>query len=205
MRVVGQPDIVTIEDWRRSLQLDIQVRYDFFYLLPALTFWRKPFPQPDSILTIQDALAYMSQPQSVQVSPSGGSGQSKATQQVTVLIEVLPPVLVLHLKRFVYNAATDDVVKIGKPIQFSPELEIPLGTEFLLTVNPYSETTTENLFRPGRYRCHDTHCRTTLVSGAIHALWSALPRGHVRKWRSLYHQRAPPERTQWWWRGLATR
>jgi ubiquitin carboxyl-terminal hydrolase 10 len=66
-----------------------------------------------------------------------------------VLIEVLPPVLVLHLKRFVYNAAANDVVKIGKPIQFSPELEIPLGTDFLLTVNPCSETTTENSFRPG--------------------------------------------------------
>ena len=34
MRVVGQPEIVTIEDWRRSLQLDIQVRYDFFTFYP---------------------------------------------------------------------------------------------------------------------------------------------------------------------------
>jgi hypothetical protein len=49
-----------------------------------------------------------------------------------VLIEALPPVLVLHLKRFLYDAATGSVVKIGKPVQFTPELEIPLGADFLL-------------------------------------------------------------------------
>ena len=89
----------------------------------------KLFPQPDSIRTIQGALARISQPQSVQVSPSG---PSKASQQVRVLIEALPPVLVLHLKRFLYDADTGGVVKISKPVQFSPELEIPLGTDFFL-------------------------------------------------------------------------
>jgi ubiquitin carboxyl-terminal hydrolase 10 len=47
-----------------------------------------------------------------------------------VLIEGLPPVLVIHLKRFLYDATAGGVIKIGKPIQFSPELEIPLGTIF---------------------------------------------------------------------------
>jgi len=42
-----------------------------------------------------------------------------------VLIEALPPVLVLHLKRFRYDAAAGGVIKIGKFIQFAPELEIP--------------------------------------------------------------------------------
>ena len=41
------------------------------------------------------------------------------------LIEVLPPVLVIHLKRFVYDPAAGGV--IGKSIQFTPELQIPLG------------------------------------------------------------------------------
>ena len=37
--------------------------------------------------------------------------------------------LVLHLKRFLYDAATaGGVVKIAKPVRFSPELEVPSGT-----------------------------------------------------------------------------
>ena len=44
--------------------------------------------------------------------------------QQQVLIESLPPILVLHLKRFLYDTQVGDVVKIGKPISFTPELEI---------------------------------------------------------------------------------
>jgi ubiquitin carboxyl-terminal hydrolase 10 len=40
------------------------------------------------------------------------------------LIESLPPILVLHLKRFLYDTQVGDVVKVGKPISFTPELEI---------------------------------------------------------------------------------
>ena len=50
-----------------------------------------------------------------------------------MLIEAFPPVLVLHLKRFRYDAASGGVIKIDKPIQFSSELEIPLGTLFIFT------------------------------------------------------------------------
>jgi ubiquitin carboxyl-terminal hydrolase 10 len=49
-----------------------------------------------------------------------------------VQIEALPPILVLHLERFLYDAAADAMVKISKPVQFAPELEIPPGTAFLL-------------------------------------------------------------------------
>ena len=56
------------------------------------------------------------------------SGSSEANQQV--LLEALPPVLVLHLERFLYDAATDCIDKISKPVQFMPELEIPPGTGF---------------------------------------------------------------------------
>jgi len=52
-------------------------------------------------------------------------GSSEASQQV--LIEALPPILVLHLKRFLYDTAARGVVKIGKPVQFGPDLDIPLG------------------------------------------------------------------------------
>jgi ubiquitin carboxyl-terminal hydrolase 10 len=62
--------------------------------------------------------------QLVQLGPSG----NEASQ--LVLIEALPPVLVLHLKRFLYDAATNGINKISKPVQFAPELEIPLGTIF---------------------------------------------------------------------------
>jgi hypothetical protein len=47
-----------------------------------------------------------------------------------MLIEALPPVLVLHLKRFLYDVAADGIAKINKPVQFAPELDIPLGTYF---------------------------------------------------------------------------
>ena len=46
-----------------------------------------------------------------------------------MLVEALPPVLVLHhlhLKRFLYVAA-DGIVKLDKPVQFAPELETSLG------------------------------------------------------------------------------
>ena len=58
----------------------------------------------------------------------GPSCLSEASQQV--LIEVLPPVLVLRLKRFLYDAAADGIVKVSKPIQFAPELDIPIGAIF---------------------------------------------------------------------------
>jgi Ubiquitin carboxyl-terminal hydrolase len=53
---------------------------------------------------------------------------SDASQQM--LIEALPPVLVLHLKRFRYDAAAGGVIKIGKPVRFPSQLEIPLGMIF---------------------------------------------------------------------------
>ena len=74
---------------------------------------------------IEGALTRISHLQPVQHGPSGvGEGSQQ------VLIEALPPVLVLHLKRFLYDVAADGIVKISKPVRFAPELEIPLGTIF---------------------------------------------------------------------------
>jgi len=55
-------------------------------------------------------------------SPTRPGVSVDAHQQV--LIESLPPILVLHLKRFLYDTQVGDVVKIGKPISFTAELEI---------------------------------------------------------------------------------
>ena len=41
--------------------------------------------------------------------------------------------LILHLKRFSYDAATGGVVKNVKPVQLSPEFEIPPGTFYFLS------------------------------------------------------------------------
>ena len=62
----------------------------------------------------------------------GQSGLNNATLDATqqVLLDALPQILVVHLERFVYDAATEGINKISKPIQFTPELEIPLGTVF---------------------------------------------------------------------------
>ncbi|KAF8471370.1 hypothetical protein DFH94DRAFT_637165 [Russula ochroleuca] len=98
VRAPNQPDTVTVEYWR-SLQLDIQ---------------------HGSVYAIEDALARISHLQPVQLGPSGFN---VASQQVQ--IKALPPVLALHLKRFLYDATTDSIVKISKPVKFAPELEIP--------------------------------------------------------------------------------
>ncbi|KAJ7205534.1 hypothetical protein GGX14DRAFT_367896 [Mycena pura] len=101
LRAPGQKDSVIVEDWR-SLRLDIQ---------------------RDGIHTIQDALALTSQPQSVQIThPSRPGVVVEASQQV--LIESLPSVLVLHIKRFCYDTTVGGVVKVGKQIAFTPELSI---------------------------------------------------------------------------------
>ena len=73
--------------------------------------------------TIEDSLARISHPQPVQL---GSSGLVEASLQVHV--EDLPQILVLHLKRFLYDGASNRIVKISKPVQFAPELIIPLGT-----------------------------------------------------------------------------
>jgi hypothetical protein len=46
-----------------------------------------------------------------------------------MLIEVLPPVLVIH--RSLYDRADGGVVKTGKPVQFRPDLGIPPVTTSL--------------------------------------------------------------------------
>ncbi|TFK67100.1 cysteine proteinase [Pluteus cervinus] len=101
LKVPHQKDSVIVEDWR-SLRLDIQ---------------------REQIHTIQDALSHISHPQPVQVTnPSRPGVTIEASQQV--LIESLPSILILHMKRFFFDTNVGGVVKVGKQIQFGPELDI---------------------------------------------------------------------------------
>ncbi|KAF7305663.1 USP domain-containing protein [Mycena chlorophos] len=107
LRAPGQRDSVIVEDWR-ALRLDIQ---------------------RDGIRTVEDALGIISHASTIQITPTASAGAAApapidASQQV--LIEALPPVLVLHLKRFCYDIEVGGVVKVGKQIAFGPELEVPL-------------------------------------------------------------------------------
>ncbi|EPQ57809.1 cysteine proteinase [Gloeophyllum trabeum ATCC 11539] len=101
LRAPQQRDSVIVEDWR-SIRLDIQ---------------------RENIHTIKDALSYISHPEQVQMTAPNRPGVTiEASQQV--LIDSLPPILVLHLKRFLYDTSVGGVVKIGKQITFGPEVEI---------------------------------------------------------------------------------
>jgi ubiquitin carboxyl-terminal hydrolase 10 len=122
MHAPNQPDTVNSEDWR-SLQLDIQVCTPI--LPPVLVANIKAFQKHDSVHAVEDALARISHLRHVQLDPSGFS---EVRQQFK--IEVFPPFLVLHLKRFLYDVAADGIVKINKYVQFAPELKIPPGTIF---------------------------------------------------------------------------
>ncbi|KAJ7788597.1 hypothetical protein B0H14DRAFT_3503990 [Mycena olivaceomarginata] len=101
LRAPGQKDSVIVDDWR-SLRLDIQ---------------------RDGIHTMADALALISHPQTVQMShPSRPGIVVDASQQI--LIDALPPILILHVKRFCYDTAVGGVVKVGKRVAFGPELKV---------------------------------------------------------------------------------
>ncbi|KAJ6491860.1 hypothetical protein DFH09DRAFT_1377185 [Mycena vulgaris] len=66
-----------------------------------------------------------------------------ADANLQILIAALPPVLVLHVKRFYYDAAAG-VIKLAKHVAFGPELEI--GGEVL------APTATTTGRKPVRYK-----------------------------------------------------
>ena len=107
------------------MRLDIQVRSPqfLFHRLIAIYLFL-PSLQRDHIHTVQDALSGLSQAQSVQLTQSTRPGVIIEGQQQS-LIEALPPILVLQMKRFGYD--TMGVAKVGKQVRFTPELEIGYG------------------------------------------------------------------------------
>lgn len=90
----------------------------------------------------------------------------EASQQV--LIDVLPPILVLHLKRFQYDTDVKGVVKINKQITYGPELEISSGKCHPPGNPPYtadpSQLGLSEIVAPARRSAHPTKYK--LFSGA---------------------------------------
>ncbi|KNG87719.1 ubiquitin hydrolase [Aspergillus nomiae NRRL 13137] len=76
------------------------------------------------INNIVDALKGLTKPESIQGDFNSSRGPNvTATKQI--FIENLPPVLILHLKRFHYDSVTRGTQKIWKKIGYPLDLEIP--------------------------------------------------------------------------------
>ncbi|KAK6384677.1 hypothetical protein LTS17_002240 [Exophiala oligosperma] len=78
-------------------------------------------PQVHNII---DALKGLTRPESMQGDFFTTRGQ-KATATKQVFIDTLPPLLILHLKRFHYDNTTKRAEKIWKKVGYPLELEIP--------------------------------------------------------------------------------
>jgi ubiquitin carboxyl-terminal hydrolase 10 len=101
-KVPGNKNSVTLEPYQ-PLQLDIGS------------------PQVNNIV---DALKGLTRPESMQGDFNSSRG-NKVTATKQVFIETLPPVLILHLKRFQYDNATKRTEKIWKKVGYPLELEMP--------------------------------------------------------------------------------
>lgn len=99
LRVPGSKDSVTLEPYK-PLQLDIGA---------------------PNVNNIVDALKGLTHTE-VLTGDFGGRGDTAKKQ---VFIDTLPPVLILHLKRFQYDNNFSGTQKIGKKVGYPLELEIP--------------------------------------------------------------------------------
>ncbi|KAK6527864.1 hypothetical protein TWF281_009132 [Arthrobotrys megalospora] len=102
LRVSGQRSSVMREPYQ-SLQLDIQ---------------------SSNINSIVDALRQISMPEQLQGGDFKSARGASASATKQTFIDSLPPVLILHLKRFQYNN-TGGTQKIWKSIGYPLDLEIP--------------------------------------------------------------------------------
>jgi ubiquitin carboxyl-terminal hydrolase 10 len=101
-KVPGNKNSVTLEPYQ-PLQLDIGS------------------PEVNNII---DALKGLTKPETIHGDFSSPRGPKvAATKQV--FIETLPPVLILHLKRFQYDSVTKGTQKIWKKVGYPLDLEIP--------------------------------------------------------------------------------
>lgn len=104
LRTPGSKDSVTLEPYQ-PLQLDIQ---------------------PAHVTTVEEALENLTIPETITgVHSASTKGPVDATKQV--FIETLPPILILHMKRFVYDDI-GGVQKSSKVLAYGPTLEISEST-----------------------------------------------------------------------------
>jgi len=101
-KVPGNKNSVTLEPYQ-PLQLDIGS------------------PQVNNIV---DALKGLTRPESMQGDFNSARG-ARVTATKQVFIETLPPVLILHLKRFQYDHMTKRTEKIWKKVGYPLDLEMP--------------------------------------------------------------------------------
>jgi ubiquitin carboxyl-terminal hydrolase 10 len=101
LRVPGLKESVTFETYQ-PMQLDIG---------------------DAQVNNIVDALKYYTRPEKLNGDFGSTRPDSKTTKQV--LIETVPPVLILHLKRFQYDAADNSTSKLWTKIDYPLELELP--------------------------------------------------------------------------------
>jgi ubiquitin carboxyl-terminal hydrolase 10 len=73
---------------------------------------------------ILDALKGLTKPESIQGDFNSSRG-SNVTATKQIFIETLPPVLILHLKRFHYDSHTGATQKIWKKVGYPLELDLP--------------------------------------------------------------------------------
>jgi ubiquitin carboxyl-terminal hydrolase 10 len=74
--------------------------------------------------TITDALLHLNEPETISGVYSASKGMNVDATK-TVYLETVPPILTLHLKRFLYDPIEMRVVKKGKAVAYGPELIIP--------------------------------------------------------------------------------
>lgn len=124
----GQKDSITLEPYQ-PLQLDISSA---------------------SVHTITDALHHLHEPETIPGVFSSSRGVNvDATKQV--FVETLPPILILHFKRFLYDAVEQKVVKKGKAVGYGTEMLVP--SEIMSPGRKGSAPMTYRLFGGGSEPC----------------------------------------------------
>jgi ubiquitin carboxyl-terminal hydrolase 10 len=89
---------------------------------------------PDSISTISQALAHHSHPESFTREVIDAEGRRREVQaERQYLIEGFPRVLILHLKRFLYDGRI--VQKVSKEVEFDEQLKFEPGMFIVGKIN----------------------------------------------------------------------
>ncbi|KAI8369653.1 hypothetical protein BD560DRAFT_330000, partial [Blakeslea trispora] len=98
--------------------------------------------QPDNVHTVEDAFANMNIPETMHDYTSPKGIKVDATKQV--YLETLPPVLILHMKRFVFDGLSGNVQKLSKKVNYGSKLTIQ--PEWMSPTSRSNEPITYQLF-----------------------------------------------------------